>query len=75
MFATHSLPRTAISRALCGFEQVLPSAMGRLFEREYCVVSELMEKPEHPCTFVLGGSKISDAFMMMETVLASRCGG
>lgn len=56
---------------LCGFEQVLPSAMGRLFEREYCVVSELMEKPEHPCVFVLGGSKISDAFMMMETVLSS----
>ena len=24
-----------------------------------------------PCTFVLGGSKISDAFMMMETVLSS----
>ena len=56
---------------LCGFEQVLPSAMGRLFEREYCVVSELMASPEHPCTFVLGGSKISDAFMMMETVLNS----
>lgn len=56
---------------LCGFEQVLPSAMGRLFEREYCVVSELMEAPEHPCTFVLGGSKISDAFMMMEAVLGS----
>ena len=56
---------------LCGFEQVLPSAMGRLFEREYCVVSELMEKPEHPCVFVLGGSKISDAFMMMETVMSS----
>lgn len=56
---------------LCGFEQVLPSAMGRLFEKEYCVVSELMEKPEHPCVFVLGGSKISDAFMMMETVLGS----
>ena len=56
---------------LCGFEQVLPSAMGRLFEQEYCVVSELMEAPEHPCTFVLGGSKISDAFMMMETVLSS----
>ena len=56
---------------LCGFEQVLPSAMGRLFEREYVVVSQLMEAPEHPCTFVLGGSKISDAFMMMETVLSS----
>lgn len=55
--------------SLCGFEQVLPSAMGRLFEREYCVISELMEAPAHPCVFVLGGSKISDAFLMMDTVL------
>ncbi|MFB0920515.1 MAG: phosphoglycerate kinase [Oscillospiraceae bacterium] len=57
--------------SLCGFEQVLPSAMGRLFEKEYCVVSELMESPEKPCVFILGGSKISDAFMMMSTVLKS----
>lgn len=55
--------------SLCGFEQVLPSAMGRLFEKEYCVISELMEAPERPCTFVLGGAKIADAFLMMETVL------
>ena len=57
--------------SLCGFEEVLPSAMGRLFEKEYCVISELMEAPERPCTFVLGGAKISDAFLMMETVLKS----
>ena len=57
--------------SLCGFEQVLPSAMGRLFEKEYCVVSELMASPKQPCVFVLGGSKIADAFLMMETVLAS----
>ncbi len=56
---------------LCGFEQVLPSAMGRLFEKEYCVISELMESPARPCTFVLGGAKISDAFLMLETVLGS----
>lgn len=55
--------------SLCGFEQVLPSAMGRLFEQEYCVISDLMENPKRPCVFVLGGAKISDAFMMMETVL------
>ena len=55
--------------SLCGFEQLLPSAMGRLFEKEYCVVSELMESPARPCVFVLGGAKIADAFMMMETVL------
>ena len=56
--------------SLCGFEQVMPSAMGRLFEAEYCAVSSVMETPEHPCVFILGGSKISDAFMMMETVLS-----
>ena len=56
--------------SLCGFQQVLPSAMGRLFEKEYCVISGLMEAPERPCVFVLGGAKISDAFMMMQTVLS-----
>ncbi len=56
--------------SLCGFEQVLPSAMGRLFEKEFCVISGVMESPERPCVFVLGGSKVSDAFLMMETVLS-----
>lgn len=55
---------------LCGFEQLLPSAMGRLFEKEYCTVSSLMEEPQRPCVFVLGGAKISDAFLMMKTVLS-----
>jgi phosphoglycerate kinase len=57
--------------SLCGFEETLPSAMGRLFEKEYTVVSELMSNPARPCLFVLGGAKISDAFLMMETVLAN----
>jgi phosphoglycerate kinase len=57
--------------SLCGFEQILPSAMGRLFEEEFCVVSSLMEKPERPSVFVLGGAKISDAFLMMTAVLKS----
>ena len=55
--------------SLCGFEQVLPSAMGRLFEKEYCTVSSVMESPARPCVFALGGAKISDAFLMMQTVL------
>lgn len=57
--------------SLCGFEQVLPSAMGRLFEREYSILSSLMSDPQRPCTFVLGGAKIADAFRMMEKVLES----
>lgn len=56
--------------SLCGFEQVLPSAMGRLFEEEFCVVSGVMEAPARPCVFVLGGAKINDAFMMMSAVLS-----
>lgn len=55
--------------SLCGFEQVLPSCMGRLFEKEFCTVSRVMEEPVRPCVFVLGGAKISDAFLMMKTVL------
>ncbi len=57
--------------SLCGFEQVLPSAMGRLFEKEFCVISELIKNPNRPCVFILGGAKISDAFLMMQTVLGN----
>ena len=55
--------------SLVGFEQILPSAMGRLFEKEFCVISRVMEKPDRPCLFLLGGAKIQDAFLMMSTVL------
>jgi len=55
--------------SLCGFEQVLPSAMGRLFEKEYVVISKIMNSPARPCTFVLGGAKIADAFTMISSVL------
>ena len=54
---------------LVGFEQVLPSAMGRLFEKEYTIISDMLKSPTRPCVFVLGGAKIQDAFMMMEKVL------
>lgn len=57
--------------SLCGFEQVLPSAMGRLFEEEFCVIAGLMEAPKRPSVFVLGGAKIDDAFRMMRTVLSN----
>ncbi len=55
--------------SLVGFEQVLPSAMGRLFEREYASLSRLREDPMRPCVFVLGGTKVDDAFLMMSAVL------
>lgn len=57
--------------SLVGFQQVLPSAMGRLFEEEFSAISSVMENPARPCVFVLGGAKIQDAFMMMNTVLGN----
>jgi phosphoglycerate kinase len=54
---------------LVGFEQLLPSAMGRLFEREYENLTRLREAPERPCVFLLGGTKIQEAFPMMAAAL------
>lgn len=55
--------------SLVGFEEVLPSAMGRLFETEYAALSHLREDPSRPFVFVLGGTKVDDAFLMMRSVL------
>jgi len=55
---------------LVGFEELLPSAMGRLFEKEYEVLSSIMSTSERPVVFLLGGAKIEDAFNMMPRVLA-----
>ena len=55
---------------LVGFEQLLPSAMGRLFEREYANLAHLREAPARPCVFLLGGVKVQEAFPMMAAALA-----
>ena len=55
---------------LVGFSQLLPSAMGRLFEKEYGVLSKIVTAPDHPAVFLLGGAKIEDAFDMMPRVLS-----
>lgn len=55
--------------SLVGFEELLPSAMGRLFEKEYAALSHLRQEPDRPSVFVLGGTKVDDAFLMMEAVL------
>lgn len=55
---------------LVGFEEVLPSAMGRLFEKEYEVLLKIITSPKHPAVFLLGGAKIEDAFNMMPKLLS-----
>jgi len=55
--------------SLVAFPLLLPSAAGRLFEKELETLSRISEGPEKPCVFVLGGAKILDAFAMMQSVL------
>lgn len=62
----------AVHRAqptLIGMEEVLPSMMGRLMEREVSALNRVLGEPERPSVFILGGAKIQDAFMIMPSVL------
>jgi phosphoglycerate kinase len=54
---------------LVGMEEVLPSAMGRLFEKEVTSLNQLLQNPKKPCIFILGGAKIQDAFLMLDSIL------
>lgn len=56
--------------SLVAFQEVLPSAMGRLFEKELSSLSSILDNPKRPCIFVLGGAKVEDAFMIMSKVLS-----
>lgn len=55
--------------SMVAFPHLLPSAAGFQFFDEYAALSGVKDGAEHPCMFVLGGAKISDAFGMMESVL------
>jgi phosphoglycerate kinase len=57
--------------SMVAFQELLPSAGGRLLVNELNTLSDLASDPPHPCVFLLGGLKISDAFGMMAKVLAS----
>jgi phosphoglycerate kinase len=55
--------------SLIGFAEALPAAGGRLFVEELNALTRIRDAPTPPCVFVLGGSRIADAFSMMERVL------
>lgn len=55
--------------SMVAFQELLPTAGGRLFVDEITALSDVAEDPNRPCVFLLGGLKISDAFSMMEKVL------
>lgn len=57
--------------SMVAFQELKPTAAGELLFNEVAALSKVMASPEHPCIFILGGAKISDAFGMMKQVLES----
>lgn len=56
--------------SMVAFQELLPTAGGRLLVDEVTALSGVSSNPNRPCVFLLGGLKISDAFSMMDKVLA-----
>lgn len=55
--------------SMVAFQEILPTAAGDLLLKEIGALTKVMECPDKPSVFVLGGAKISDAFGMMKQVL------
>lgn len=57
--------------SMVGFTAVLPSAAGRIMERELKSLSRALEKPEKPCVYVMGGAKADDSLEISKFVLGN----
>ena len=55
--------------SIVGFTVLLPSAAGRIMERELKALSRVLESPEKPCVFILGGAKADDSLQISKYVL------
>ena len=55
--------------SIVGFTVLLPSAAGRIMERELKALSRVLENPEKPCIFILGGAKADDSLQISKYVL------
>ncbi len=58
--------------SVVGFPMVLPSAAGRLFERELRALSRVFDRSEAPKVFVFGGAKALDTLRAIEFLVRSR---
>ena len=55
--------------SIVGFTAVLPSAAGRIMERELKALGKVLHAPEKPCVYILGGAKADDALRISQYVL------
>jgi phosphoglycerate kinase len=54
---------------LVGFPVLMPSAAGRLMEKEIQTIDDVLKKPKKPVAFILGGTKADDSFKAIEKAL------
>jgi phosphoglycerate kinase len=57
--------------SIVGFTPVLPSAAGRIMQRELTSLSKALEAPEHPSVYVMGGAKADDSLEISKYVLGN----
>ncbi|MBN1280309.1 MAG: phosphoglycerate kinase [Candidatus Thermoplasmatota archaeon] len=65
----------AAHRAQCsltGFTAVLPSAAGRLMEKELTSLEKALSHPEHPSVFLFGGAKFADVVVTIDRILGNK---
>jgi len=55
--------------SIVGFTAVLPSVAGRIMERELKALGKVLEAPEKPCVYILGGAKADDSLEISRYVL------
>jgi phosphoglycerate kinase len=55
--------------SMVGFTAVLPSVAGRIMERELKSLGKIVENPEKPCIFIIGGAKADDSVEISKYVL------
>lgn len=55
--------------SLVGFTAVMPSAAGRLLEKEVSTLSEVFQAPNRPSTYIFGGKKLMDALTAIEKLV------
>ncbi len=55
--------------SLVGFTAVMPSAAGRLLEKEIKTLSEVFQSPRRPSAYIFGGKKLSDALSVIEKLV------
>src|SRR5436190_266288 len=55
--------------SVCGVAKLLPSAAGRLMEKEIAAFARVLEKPAQPFVAILGGAKVSDKLKVIDNLL------